>query len=107
MSFPIPSNTTCDVYKSGNAPPAAPDTAGLAVRLTLRAVNLKQDIPYSHWADMPLATDIVGGDSVYVPDKNGTQFKAQAFERIRSGGGGDYRRVYLMRQAVTWPSDNL
>jgi len=107
MGFPIPPNTTCDIYHSGNAPPAAPDVAGVAINLVLHPANLKQDITYSHWADMPLATSVAAGDSLYVPDKNGTQFKVQTYERIRFGGGNDFKRVYLMRQAVSWPSDNL
>ena len=107
MGLFIPTNTTCDIYKSGNSPPSPPDTAGVAISLVLRAANLKQDVTYSHWADMPLATNAFQGDSLYIPDKNGVQFKVQAYERIRVGGGNDYRRVYLMRQSVTWPSDNL
>jgi hypothetical protein len=33
MALPVPTNTTCDIYRSGNAPPNTPDVAGVAVSL--------------------------------------------------------------------------
>ena len=32
MAFPIPANTTLDIYRAGNSPPAAPDLAGVRAR---------------------------------------------------------------------------
>src|SRR5262249_44073668 len=29
MPLPIPTNTTCDIYRTGHSPPAAPDVAGV------------------------------------------------------------------------------
>jgi hypothetical protein len=34
MGLPTPPNTTCDIYRAGHAPPAAPDVAGVAVNLS-------------------------------------------------------------------------
>ena len=31
MALPITGNTTCDVYRSTNSPPAAPDVAGVSI----------------------------------------------------------------------------
>ena len=107
MAFLIPINTTFDIYRSGSSPPSAPSVAGVSGALTPAPRNLKTLLVYTHWIDVPLATDVRAGDSLYVPDKNGTKFAVQQYERIRFGGGNDYKRVYLLRQAVTWPSQNL
>ena len=92
----------------------------LAERFTVVAPDLRglgdSAKPIGGYDKRTLATDVrdgwtgtssTGGDNLYLPDKNGTKFLVQAYERIRFGGGNDYRRVYLMRQSVTWPSDNL
>lgn len=107
MAFPLPTNTTCDIYRNTNAPPANPDVAGVSGTLTPAPRNLKSTLVYTHWIDVPLATDVRQSDFVYVPDKNGTKFAVQAIERIRFGGGNDYKRAYLLRQTVAWPSQNL
>ena len=33
MTLPLPANTTCDIYRNANAPPAAPDVAGVSIAL--------------------------------------------------------------------------
>jgi hypothetical protein len=108
MGFPIPTNTTCDLYHAGNAPPSSPDVAGLAIGLVLRATNLKQDQQYTHWADVALTTDVRQGDTLYVPSQpNGTQFTVTTYERIRFGGGNDFKRAYLKRTLANWPTNDL
>jgi hypothetical protein len=107
MAFPIPTNTTCDIYHGGNAPPNPPDIAAVRATLTPAPRNLKANQAYTHWIELPLGTDIRSGDTVYVPDQNGTAFKQVAIERIRFASGNDYKRMYLNRQAVNWPSQNL
>lgn len=112
MAFPIPFNTTCDIYRVGHSPPASPDLSGVSGALTPAPRNLKDGPPgpaYTHWLDLPLAADIRDSpaDTVYVPDQNGTKFVVNFYERIRCRGGNDFKRVYLMRQAVAWPSQNL
>ena len=44
---------------------------------------------------------------LHVPDKNGTGFDVVFVETIGRGTGAAYKRVYLNRRAVTWPSDEL
>jgi hypothetical protein len=107
MAFLIPNNITCDIYRNNNAPPSNPDVARVSGALTPAPRNLKATPSYTHWIDVPLVTDVRAGDWLYVPDQNGTQFAVQQYERIRFGGGNDFKRVYLLRQAVTWPSQNL
>ncbi len=112
MAFPIPANTTCDIYRANTAPPNDQPALSALGALTPAPRNWKDGPPgpaYTHWLDLPLTTDIRDSpaDTVYVPDKNGTKFDVCMYERIRVGGGNDYKRVYLMRQAVAWPSQNL
>jgi hypothetical protein len=58
--------------------------------------------------DLPLSTDVRTGDWLHVPNKaTGTKFAVQVFQRIRIGGGNDYKRVYLNRQTPPWPTQNL
>lgn len=33
MGLPVPANTTCDIYRHANSPPAAPDVPGVACHL--------------------------------------------------------------------------
>jgi hypothetical protein len=111
MSLPIPTNTTCDIYRSGNAPPNPPDVAGVAGNLQPHGTNIKTSgtAPYTHALDVPLTTDIRSSpqDTIYVPTQSGTPFTVVWVERIRVAGGNDYKRAYLKRKAVTWPSNQL
>jgi hypothetical protein len=108
---PAPPNTTCDVYHLGNAPPSPPDVAGVPVFLQGRFRNLKPIAAgvYTHVMHVALGTDVrsTANEVVYIPDKNGTKFNVVFVQRVRAGGGNDYKEVYLNRQAVNWPSDNL
>jgi hypothetical protein len=109
---PAPPNTTCDVYHQGNAPPSPPDVAAVPVFLQGRFRNLKPTAtvgPYTHVMHVAIGVDVRSGNNerVYIPNKNGTLFDVVFVQRIRAGGGNDYKEVYLNRQAVNWPSDNL
>jgi hypothetical protein len=121
MPLPIPTNTTCDIYRTGHSPPAAPDVAGVAIALQAAPENLKAtwnagQAPvsvYDYIALMPLGTDIrdnggsgSGTDQVYVPNKNGTQFLSIWVERI-AHATGDYLQVFLNRGVTTFPTDNV
>ena len=126
-------NTTCDVYRSGNAPPAAPDAAGVGVflepdfepshRAGLGAgAGITTPFRWTHVALFPPAADVRDGyqtgtpngeaaaggwDTVYVPDKTGTPFVVIFAERIGYGTGNDFKRVYLQRGTPPWPTNNL
>jgi hypothetical protein len=106
-----PPNTTCDVYHQGNAPPNPPDVAGVPVFLQGRFRNIKPVNAgvYTHLMHVALGVNVRAGNNeqVYIPDKNGTQFTVVTVQRIRAGGGNDYKVVYLDRQGVAWPSNNL
>ena len=117
MPLPVPSNTTCDIYRSGHAPPATPDVAGVPIVLQANEENLQATYPaggsplsvWDYIALMPLGTDIrdnnggsTGTDQVYVPNKNGTLFLSIWVERV-PGASGDYLRVFLNRSVTTFP----
>jgi hypothetical protein len=116
-TLPIPNNTTVDIYHGGNAPPAAPDVAGVKVYLQERFRNIKQApaavLPYTHMCYLPPGTDVRdaynGGnaDHFYVPDKNGTNFTVQFVARVGRGTPTDMKIVYLNRIGITWPTDNV
>ncbi len=46
-------------------------------------------------------------DIVFVPDKNGVRYNVVFVARAGRGTPADCKRVYLQRQAVNWPNDNL
>lgn len=118
-------NTTCDVYRAGNSPPAAPDVAGLHVYLTgafdqrvERGEGYAGAYRYTHFLLAELDADIRDGqgagsppftnaDTVYVPDRNGTPFRVVFVDRSGYGGAMDCRRVYLDRLGPSWPTDEL
>ena len=90
MSLPLPGNTTCDVYRFGNAPPATPDVAGVVCHLSAdyeRRMETGESevaaVRYTHVLLVDLQADLrsgtgsaytapLNGDTVYVPDRNGT-----------------------------------
>jgi hypothetical protein len=119
-----PPNTTCDIYRAGNAPPANPDVA--AVYGSLRpnypgGTDANAGQPTKRWTHVllvPKGTDVrdhytgagaygANPDTIYVPDKNGTAFKVVFVERRDRGTATDHLCVFLDRQAVTWPSQEL
>lgn len=121
MRLPVVPNISCDVYHSGNLPPAAPDVAGVRgyLREALIAGNEQGDAApncaYSHVLLVDLDVDIrdssaqfgpAGGDwdRVYVPDKDGTLFLVRAVLRSGYNTGCDHRIVFLWRATITWPS---
>jgi hypothetical protein len=126
---PYPTNTTCDIYRSGNAPPAAPDVAAVAIALSPDFANAhgvqtttSTTLRWTHILLCALTTDIrdafAGGgptaesfnanpDTVYVPDKNGTPFKVIYVERVGRQANNDYLRVYVQRQTPNWPTNQL
>ena len=71
-------NDTCDMYRSGNAPPSAPAVAGVRVYVIPRFRNIKANFnglfTYTHILCMPLGTDVRdsyhGGasDALYLPN---------------------------------------
>jgi len=125
MALPMPANTTCDVYRPGNAPPAAPDAAGVRGHLSAaypsaleRGEGDADQTKFTHVLLVDLAADVRDGygaggvttanaDSVYVPDKNGTKFLVTFVERRQRGQAADHKRVYLMRHTPGWPTSNL
>ena len=121
-ALPLTANLTCDVYRSGNAPPAAPDVS--AVPCLLRpAFREGQEAtegrsPYTHVmlvaADVDVRDWYVGDgaysaqDVVYVPS-GGTavSYRVRFVERVGRGTAQDHKRVYLDRFIKSWPTDDL
>jgi hypothetical protein len=132
MGLPIKTNTTCDIYRTGHAPPSAPDVAGVAINLESTfapphlsaTTNSGTGSRWTHIALCDISVDIrdaysgaasaVGEDayaatfdSLYVPDKTGTKFLVVFVERVGYNSGQDFLRVFLQRLAPTWPTANL
>lgn len=114
-------NTTCDIYRNGNAPPAAPDIAAVPCyfvacydlgrergereniqrRFVARmSVNPTVDIrdPFTQWT-----TQANTADTVYVPNMNGIAYNVVFVERKAKGLPDDQLVVYLDRQGINWP----
>ena len=122
MPLPMPANTTCDVYRAGNAPPAAPDVS--AVPCLLRPAfregqeSTEGRTPYTHVmlvaADVDVRDWYVGEgaymtqDLVYVPS-GGTavSYRVRFAERVGRGTPQDHKRVYLDRLIPSWPTNDL
>ena len=114
-------NTTCDIYREGNAPPASPDVPAVPCCFIScfdigRERGEKEGQQYRFTAKMlvPLGTDVRDDfnawtgtastrDAVYVPNRTGTGYKVAFVERVNRGLAGDALCVYLDRLAVTWP----
>ena len=124
MPLPFAANTTCDIYRSGNSPPAAPDVAAVACHLkACYSAGLERgegdgvDKKFTHVLLVDYPTDIrddwdnetVGNnaDTVYVPDKNGVSFRVIFVEFWMPGTPLRHKRVYLARKLPTWPTNQL
>lgn len=119
MSRPFPANTTCDIYRSGNAPPSSPAVAGAAIHITGNFTwrleggeGLAAELRYTHVMLVEAAVDvrdgfasfssISGPDTVYVPDQNGIPLQVVFVERRQRGTAQDHKRVYLHRDRIDW-----
>jgi hypothetical protein len=112
-------NTTCDIYRSGNSPPADPDVAGVKCLLEPSGQSTLTTDQYSHVLLVPATTDIRDGkgtltaaatnpDKVYVPDRNGTLFTVVLVRRKGRGTPLDHKFVLVQRTATPiWPTDEL
>jgi hypothetical protein len=117
MALPMTANTTCDIYRAGNAPPASPDVAGVKCYLAPKGQSTLTTNNYTHVLYVTQGTDVRDGsgglgvgtnpDHVYVPDKNGTAFTVVLVRRVGRGTAVDCLQVLLNRNAPTWPTQNL
>jgi len=124
MPLPICSNTTCDIYTTGTAPPAAPRVAGVLCQLesdferrTETGEAKAAGFRYTHVMFVDKATDVRDAfnngaqgatfDEVYIPDQNGTAFQVRFVERVSRGQAVDVKKVYLDRKLPAWPTNNL
>ena len=72
-------NTTCDYFDNGHLPETdSPDLAA--------------DLATNH---------------VYVPNKEGTCFEIVFVEVLERGKASSFKRVYLERKSIPWPSEQL
>ena len=119
MALLMPSNVTADVYRTGRAPPAAPDVVGVKVYLKPMGASTLTSTQYTHVMYCDPATDVRDNftatgawsgsscDHVYIPDKNGTGFSVVLVRRLGRGTAGDMLECLLFRGNPTWPTSNL
>jgi hypothetical protein len=123
MAIPLPQNTTCDIYRTGNAPPAAPDVSAQKCHLKSdwqhgrEAGEGNANVSWTHVMLVDVTVDIrdwyagqgtnAAQDTVYIPDKNGSSYRVVFVERLQRGTSDEHKRVYLDRQAPTWPTNEL
>ncbi len=117
----ITPNTTCDIYRCGNAPPAAPDVAAVPCYFTpcfdlgqQRGKHEPQPFHFCAILKADAATDVRDGfdaftgtnaaqDTVYIPDQNGIAYAVVFVEKKSVGTAAQCLAVYLERKAVNWP----
>jgi len=108
-------NTTCDYFENGNLPSThTPDLAAVPIFLDgdFMRGNLGLDkLHWTHVLQVGNKVEILAGDStanqIYVPDKDGTCFEIVFVEVINRGKADSFKRVYLERKSITWPSEQL
>ncbi len=121
MGLPLPPDTTFDLYRSPNAPPAAPDAAAVPCRLQAqydRGLQQGEGDPvilrFNYVLLCDVAVDVRDGysvgnilatpDNLYVPDRNGVLYNVIFVERAGRGTAWNHKRVYLVRSTVPWPN---
>jgi hypothetical protein len=126
MTLPIVTNTTCDIYRHANAPPAAPDVAGVKIVFRPEWESGQEHgdrkgpagLTWTHSLLCPDTTDIrdhytgkdaVGAspDFVWIPDRNGTKYTVIFVELLHRSFQAVHKRVFLDRFTAPWPTDNV
>ena len=108
-------NTTCDYFKDGHLPETdPPDLAAVPIFLDgdFMRGNLGIDkLRWTHLLKVRGNGEILAGDLatnlVYVPNKDGTCFEIVFVEVLERGKASSFKRVYLERKSITWPSEQL
>src|SRR4051812_1756223 len=118
MSVPY-FNTTCDIYRVGNAPPASPDVASVKCAIEPKGQSTLTTPYYTHVLRVPASTDIrddlqansllagANCDKVYIPDKNGIWYKVVLVRTRGLRTALVHKEVLLYRAPganVTWGS---
>ena len=119
MTLPA-SNTTCDIYRSGNGPPSAPDVAGVACLFLPRGRSSLTAPYYTNVLLVPPGTDLrddfaptgfvfgAGADKVYVPDKDSAAlYRVVLVRRVGLGTSAEHKEALLVRQTTTWPTNDV
>jgi hypothetical protein len=118
LGLPAP-NTTYDFYISPNDAPAAPDQSAIKVHLEAEfemATQHSQLDPSFRWTHRAYVQDsedvrdtwpAAPANKVYIPDKTGVAYTVVFVRVINRNTPSQYKRVFLKRQTVTWPSDNV
>ena len=124
MSLPMQPNNKMDVYhKASPPPPAAPAIAAApifmrpAVQGGLEAAEAGLGLIYTHIIDCDPGLDIrdaylgagVTGieDNVWVPDKTKTCFKVMRVVLMNQGTATEFKRLFVDRVLITWPSNSV
>jgi len=108
-------NTTCDYFKDGHLPETdPPDLTAVPIFLDgdFMRGNLGIDkLRWTHLLKVRANVEILAADSpanhVYVPNKEGTCFEIVFVEVLERGKAASFKRVYLERKSITWPSEQL
>jgi len=108
-------NTTLDYFEGGHLPVTdLPSLESIPCFLDGDFMRGNLGIDKLHWTHLlQVAGDveILAADSpanhVYVPDKDGTCFEIIFVEVIGRSRAGSFKRVFLERKAITWPSEEL
>lgn len=121
MPLPLPPNATCDVYRLTNNPPSAPDIPGVRFYLREEAALAAEHVEgsvaqlWTHVGLFDLDADIrhdaaaiwTAGDSLYVPDQNGTGFRVLMVVRAARGTPHEHKKAFLRLLSWTWPTTEL
>jgi hypothetical protein len=108
-------NTTCDYFKDGHLPETdPPDLTAVPIFLDgdFMRGNLGIDkLRWTHLLKVKANVEILAADlatnHVYVPNKDGTCFEIVFVELLERGKAASFKRVYLERKSITWPSEQL
>src|SRR5262249_19780350 len=116
---PFVGNTTCDLYRSGNAPPADPDIAGIRIYLRPDWQRGQESgdfalttMCWTHVADFPFDTDLrhwrgAANDvalqaTIDIRHKDGTAFRV-----VLTESRAHVKVAYLARGLPPWPTAQL
>ena len=108
-------NTTCDYFEDGHLPETdSPDLAAVPIFLDGDFMRGNLGIGKLRWTHLLKVrgnVEILTADSpanhVYVPNKEGTCFEIVFVEVLERGKAGSFKRVYLERKSIPWPSEQL
>jgi hypothetical protein len=113
-------NTTCDIFRATTLPPDPPEVAGVPCFLLPKGRSTLTTPHYTHVLLVGPEVDIrdhyapgslgygATADKVFLPDASSpVTFRVVLVRRVGRGTAADHKECLLVREFITWPTNEV